>query len=125
MNAVWYNQLGPANEVLNYGQTEILQPAADEVLVRVESSGVNPVDTKRRLGGRGDIPFPQVIPHLDGAGTIEKVGDAVDPDRVGQRVWLYEAQGDRPFGTAAQYVTIPAYRAIALPENTSFDEVAS
>jgi len=125
MKAVWYTKLGPADKVLQIGEIDVPQPAAGEVLVRVESSGVNPVDTKRRLGGRGEIPFPQVIPHLDGAGVIEKVGDGVDANRIGQRVWLYEAQGDRPYGTAAEYVTVPDNRAVHLPENTTFDEGAS
>jgi NADPH2:quinone reductase len=125
MKAVWYEKLGAANEVLQFGEVEAPQPDTGEVLVRIEASGVNPVDTKRRLGGRGEIPFPRVIPHLDGAGVIEKVGSGVDTNRVGQRVWLYEAQGDRPFGSAAEYVAIPAERAVPLPEGTSFDEGAS
>ena len=91
MKAVWYEQLGPAEQVLQFGDVETSEPQAGEVLVRIEASGVNPVDTKRRLGGRGDMPFPRIIPHIDGAGVIEKVGQDVDSARIGQRVWLYEA----------------------------------
>ena len=125
MKAVWYEQQGPADQVLQYGEVDTPVPQVGEVLVRVEASGVNPVDTKRRLGGRGEMPFPRIIPHLDGAGVIEQVGEGIDSSRIGHRVWLYEAQGDRPFGTAAQYTTVPAERAILLPDNTTFDQGAS
>jgi NADPH:quinone reductase-like Zn-dependent oxidoreductase len=83
---------------------------------------VNPSDVKKRAGS-----FPNllddglVIPNSDGAGVIEAVGDGVDADRVGERVWLYQAQFARRFGTAAEYVAIDASRAAMLPEAVSFD----
>ncbi|NOY41708.1 MAG: NADPH:quinone reductase [Planctomycetes bacterium] len=125
MKAVWYEALGAADKVLQYGDVEQSQPGDGEVRVRVEASGVNPVDTKRRLGGRGEMPFRRVIPHLDGAGVIDAVGNGVAADRLDQRVWLYEAQGDQPFGTAAEYVTVPDNRAVPLADSTSFEQGAS
>ena len=62
-----------------------------------------------------------VIPNSDGAGVIEEVGDGVDASRVGERVWVYQAQFARRFGTAAQYVAVDAARAPALPDNASFE----
>src|SRR3712207_2400883 len=98
MKAAWYERKGPAREVLVTGETEPPAPAAGEVLVRVRASGINPSDTKGRGGARGNtaMPFPRIIPHQDGAGVIEEVGEGVDRARVGERVWLYEAQLGRP-----------------------------
>jgi NADPH:quinone reductase len=65
------------------------------------------------------MPFPRVIPHSDGAGVIESVGEGVDPGRVGQRVWVYGAQSYRPFGTAAQLTVVPDRQAVGLPDGVS------
>ena len=124
MKAVWYEQMGPASEVLQNGEVDDPQPAAGEVRVRVNVSGVNPIDTKRRLGGRGNMSAPRVIPHFDGAGVIDQVGAGVESARVGQRVWIYKAQWLRDFGTAAEYVTLPAEYAVPLPDAVGFDEGA-
>jgi len=70
------------------------------------------------------MQFPRVIPHQDGAGTIDKVGPGVPEARVGQRVWLYEAQWQRPAGTAAQLATVPEENAVPLPDGVSFEEGA-
>ena len=120
MRAAWYADFGAAADVLETGEMESPEAAAGEVLVRVSSSGVNPVDVKRRQGGRGEMEAPRVIPHFDGAGVIEEVGEGVDSARVGERVWIYEAQWGSPLGCAAQYATVPAARAVALPEYTVF-----
>src|SRR4051812_1912895 len=95
-------------------------PTSGEVRVRVALSGVNPGDTKKRgdwLGNR--MPFPRVVPHSDGSGVIDAVGEGVDRGRVGERVWVYGAQSYRPFGTAAQYTVVPADQAVALPDGVS------
>lgn len=124
MRAFWYSELGPADRVLQTGEMEAPTPDAGEVLVRLATSGVNPVDVKRRAGGRGGMSAAKVIPHFDGAGVIESVGEGVSASRVGERVWVYEAQWQRPFGTAAELVAIPAQRVVPLPENVSFAEGA-
>lgn len=125
MQAAWYERQGAAQEVIQYGKISIPQPNAGEVKVKIFASGVNPSDTKVRSGW-GGIPqsFPRIIPHQDGAGVIESVGEGVSRKRIGERVWLYEAQQGRPFGTAAEYVVVPNEQAIILPENTSFAEGA-
>ena len=124
MRAVWYTKLGSAAEVLESGEIAAPEPGAGEVQVRVMVSGVNPVDTKRRAGGRGGIEAPLVVPHFDGAGVIERVGQGVPESRIGERVWLYEAQWQRSFGTAAEFVALDAGLAIPLPETTGFAEGA-
>jgi NADPH2:quinone reductase len=64
---------------------------------------------------------PRVIPHSDGAGVIDRVGDGVDPVRVGERVWIWNGQWKQAFGTAATYITIPSGQAVKLPDEASFE----
>ena len=123
MKAVWYEQNGPA-DVLQVGEMADPEPGPGEVKVRVISSGVNPSDWKRRQGLTRRIDFPRVIPNQDGAGTIEQVGEGIQASRMGERVWLFEAQNNRPFGSAAEYTVQPAGHAVLLPDNISFTEGA-
>jgi NADPH2:quinone reductase len=99
------------------------QPGPGEVRVKVHFSGINPTDTKLRGGwdGNMEMPFPRVIPHQDGSGLIDAVGPGVPRSRIGERVWIHEAQRGRAFGTAAEYVAIPSENAVTLPEGASFE----
>ena len=125
MKAIWYEKAGSASEVLTAGETgDAPEPGKAEVRVRIATSGINPVDVKRRRGGRGPALVSKVIPHFDGAGVIDRVGSGVPDSRLGERVWIYEAQWGREFGTAAEYVTVPASRAVFLPAGTGFAEGA-
>jgi NADPH2:quinone reductase len=86
---------------------------------------VNPGDTKKRRGWLGStMPYPRVIPHSDGSGTIDQIGPGVDAARVGRRVWVYNAQSYRPFGTAAQYTVVPEDKAVDLPAGVD-DQMAA
>jgi NADPH2:quinone reductase len=126
MNAAWYEKKGPAAEVLRLGIQPKPRPGPGAVLVRVRASGVNPSDTKGRAGARGNaaMPFPLIVPHQDGAGIVEAVGEGVAEARIGERVWLYEAQLGRAFGTAAEYVALPAHQAVPMAEGMTFEEGA-
>ena len=120
MLASWYDDQGPAAEVLHVGELPDPVPGPGEVRVRVTVSGVNPGDTKKRRGWLGSaMPYPRVIPHSDAAGVIDAVGDGVDARRVGQRVWVYGAQSYRPFGTAAQYTVVPDHRPSPCPTTSA------
>ena len=122
MKAAWYEKFGPASEVLVVGEQEIPTAGPGEVLVELKTSGVNPSDVKKRMGSApGLLDHGSVIPHSDGAGVIEAVGEGVDPGRVGERVWVYQAQHGRRFGTAAQYVAVDARRAARLPGKATFE----
>jgi NADPH2:quinone reductase len=122
MKAAWFEQFGAAGEVLKVGDLPQPEPGIDEVVVALESSGVNPSDVKKRAGAlAGILDDGPVIPHSDGAGIIEAVGEGVPEHRIGERVWVYQAQYGRQFGTAAQYISINRKRAIPLPRNTSFE----
>ena len=122
MKAAWFEEFGLAASVLKVGEQPMPVASQGEVLVRLETSGVNPSDVKKRAGS-----FPNlldgglVIPHSDGAGVVTAVGEGVSDSRVGERVWVYQAQYGRRFGTAAEFVAIDASRAVVLPDNTSFE----
>ena len=124
MRAITYENFGPAGDVLALEELPAPKPASGEVLVRLNTSGANPSDVKMRAGGRPGVtrpPFPKIIPHSDGAGVIEAVGDDVSKDRIGERVWIWNGQWRRAFGTAAEYIALPGNQAVALPGNVSFE----
>ncbi|SFJ75839.1 NADPH2:quinone reductase [Amycolatopsis sacchari] len=116
---VYRDNGGP--EVLELVERDVPAPGAGEVRVRVAVSGVNPTDVQARAGMGHAKNFPEITPHHDGAGTIDAVGEGVDPGRVGQRVWLFMAAAGRPAGTAAEYTVVPAERAVPLPDDAGFD----
>jgi len=121
MRAAYYEKNGPAADVLRVGDVDTPKPGAGEVRVKLATSGVNPSDVKSREGRSRKIAYPRVIPHSDGAGTIDLVGDGVPTSRIGERVWVWNGQWKRAFGTAATYVTLPAQQAVLLPSHVSFD----
>ena len=126
MRAIWYDRKGPAHEVLHVSEMPEPKPGPGDVLVRIHASGVNPSDTKGRSGWAGmtKMAFPRVIPHQDGAGVIEAVGDGVPAHRVGEHVWIYEGQWQRPFGTAAERIALPSARVVRMPPSVSFTDGA-
>ena len=123
MKGVYYERKGPARQVLALGDLADPQPGPGEVRVKVAFSGINPTDTKLRGGWDGamEMPFPRIVPHQDGAGEIDRVGAGVPQARVGERVWIYEAQRGRAFGSCAEYVCVPSDNAVPLPEGTTFE----
>jgi NADPH:quinone reductase len=124
MKAIIYSDNG-GPDVLRLVDRDLPAPGPGEVRVRVAVSGVNPTDWKTRSGATNPKMFPEVTPHLDGAGVIDAVGDGVDRSRVGQRVWLFMATGGRPTGTAAEFTVVPAERVVPLPDEAGFDVGAS
>jgi NADPH:quinone reductase-like Zn-dependent oxidoreductase len=121
MKAAWYEQFGAASDVLQVGERPGPKPGPGEVLVALSTSAVNPSDVRKRAG-----QFPNlldagpIIPHSDGAGVIEAVGQQVDSGRIGQRVWIYQGQHVRTEGTAASLIAIDGARAIPLPDGIDF-----
>jgi NADPH2:quinone reductase len=120
MKAWYYEKVGAAADVLQPADLPTPEPAAGEVRVRVQWSGVNPSDVKSRGGLRSrTLPFERIVPHSDGSGVIDAVGAGVDVKRIGQRVWLWNAAWGRPFGTAAEYCCLPEAQAVPLPDAAS------
>jgi NADPH2:quinone reductase len=125
MRAAWYERQGPAPAVLRVGELPTPEPGPGEVRIAVRCSGINVGDVKKRQGWLGfGMAFPRVIPHSDGAGVIDAVGDGVDPARVGERVWCHGAQSYRPSGTAAEHVVVGQEQALPLPGDVSFERGA-
>jgi NADPH:quinone reductase len=125
MKAAWYEKQGPANEVLIVGEMPDRRPGAGEVRIRIVASGINPGDIKKRQNSFGlGMPYPRVIPHSDGAGVVDLVGEGVSAEWVGRRVWCYGAQSYRPFGTAAELTIVPLDHVAPLPENVSPEQGA-
>src|SRR5579863_849480 len=125
MKAAWYERQGPAGDVLIVGEMKDPQPLAGELRIRVAFSGVNPGDVKKRQDSFGvGMPYPRVIPHSDGSGTVDAVGDGVSREWIGRRVWCYGAQSYRPFGTAAEYTVVPLRQVAQLPNNSSLEQGA-
>ena len=122
MRAALYREFGAARQVLELSDVDMPEPGPGEVLVRLQTSAINPSDVKKRAGAfPGLLDGGFVIPNSDGAGVIEEVGDGVDRSRKGERVWVFQAQHERRFGTAAEYLSINSSCAPRLPEKADFD----
>ena len=122
MRAAVYTRTGPAGEVLDIVELDRPEPGPGEVRVRLAWSGVNPSDVKARAGTRSKaMPFPRVVPHSDGAGSIDAVGADIDASRIGERVWVWNAAWGRAEGTAAEFVVLPASQAVRLPESVDLE----
>jgi len=119
MKAMVYRRSG-GPEVIEVEDIEIPKPAAGEVLIQVAVSGVNPTDWKSRQGYAASSGGWQ-IPNQDGAGRVIGVGDGVDPGLLNERVWLWECAHGRPWGSAAEYIVVPADHAVPLDPAASYE----
>jgi NADPH2:quinone reductase len=120
MRAAVYSTFGPAADVLSVIEMPTPEPGPGEVRVRIAASGVNPSDVKSRAAATRNAVYKRIVPHSDGAGTIDAVGEGVDAGRIGARVWVFNAQWKRADGTAAEFVCVPAEFAVSLPANADF-----
>ena len=128
MKVIAYDKFGPATEVLNLQDIKIEKPKQKEVIIKLKYSGVNPSDAKARAGNRPGVLKPNydlIIPHSDGSGVIEDVGIGLDRSLIGKRVWIRNGQWKRPFGTAAEYITIPIENTVEMPNKMTFQEGAT
>ncbi|MCR9128482.1 MAG: NADPH:quinone reductase [Alphaproteobacteria bacterium] len=125
MRAIWYETQGRAENVLTLSELDEPQPGPGEVAVWIKASGVNPSDVKMRTGARGPMAVARQIPHSDGAGVIKAVGEGVDPARIGERVWTFNAAFQRAGGTCAEVCVLPAEFTAPLPDAVSFDAGAA
>lgn len=118
MRAAWYAKNGDAREVLMVGELPTPMPALGEVRVKLATSGINPSDVKSRHSR--PLGSERIVPHSDGAGIIDAVGDGVSSRRIGERVWIWNGQWQRPMGSAAEYIVLPETQAVMLPDTTDF-----
>ena len=130
MLAALYKKTGSARDVLKICDVPAPCPKKNELLIRVNGSGINPADVKRRSGWRGvSMAHKEIIPHCDGAGEVIEVGSDIQDRKVGDRVWLWNAQGGydgpgRASGTAAEYIAIPENQTAILHPDLNFLEGA-
>jgi len=122
MKAAWYEKNGEARDVLHIGEIDTPVPGPGEVRVKLSVSGVNPSDYKSRR--TRPLNAPKIIPHSDGGGIIDAVGEGVPSSRIGERVWTWNGQWQRPYGTAAEYIALASEQAVKLPDHMSFDGAA-
>ncbi len=126
MRAAIYRAKGPAADVLRVENVPSVEPELGDVRIKIAYSGVNPSDVKSRAGAASAaMDHALVVPHSDGAGTIDALGPMVISRRLGERVWLFNAQWGRAMGTAAEFVTLPAAQAVPLPAHVPFEVGAS
>jgi len=128
VRAIGYDKFGASAQVLKVVDLPDPTPGEDEVLVKLAFSGVNPSDVKARAGSRPGVTKPAfdfVVPHSDGSGVITGVGEGVDPARIGQRVWIWNGQWGRAFGTMAGSVALPSTQAVHLPDEISLQAGAT
>jgi NADPH:quinone reductase len=118
VRAITYRRPG-GPDVLELTDRPIPEPGHGEVRVRVAFSGVNPTDWKSR--STADPGPAGKIPDQDGSGTIDAVGQGVDPVLIGERVWMWEAAYQRAWGTAAEYTVVPARQTVLLGATPSFE----
>lgn len=119
-----------AIRVHNYGESDVLtleaiaqpEPQPNEVLIRVQAAGVNPLDWKIRAGYMKEIfPMPMPFtPGMDVAGIVEAIGADVKALQVGQEVY-----GELGMGAYAQFVTAPQDAIAPKPKTLDFVEAAS
>jgi len=121
MTAALYRRTGAAREVLEVTQFERPEPRRGQVRVRIAVSAVNPTDVKNRAGLSTRVIEAFQVPHMDGSGVIDAVGDGVDAARIGERVWLMLAAHHNRYGTAAEHSVVPAENAVALPDGVPLD----
>lgn len=124
MKAIRIHEFG-GPDVLKYEDAPQPVPAADEVLIKVHASGVNPVDSKIRAGhaqGKFPISFP-LIPGWDVSGEIEEVGNAVLNFRKGDEV--YSRPDPTRNGTYAEYVVVKADQVNQKPKSINHDKAAA
>jgi NADPH2:quinone reductase len=125
MRAAWYEKPGPAREVLTVGEMPDPIPAPGEVRIRIAASGISPGDIKKRQDTFGlGMSYPRIIPHSDGAGRVDQVGDRVSAEWLGKPVWCFGAQSYRPFGTAAEFTVVPVEKIALLPDGVTPDQGA-
>lgn len=121
MRAAVYTETGDP-DVLTVIDKPVTEPGPGEVRLLIHRSGVNPTDWKSRRGSEPGQPIdPPQVPHHDGSGVVEAVGEGVDASLIGQRMWTWEAAYQRPEGTAQRQAIVPVRQVVPLPEWASWD----
>lgn len=106
-------------EVLEYAESQTVQPGAGQLLIRTAAAGVNFIETYQRSGVYPvEYPF---TPGKEGAGEIVALGEGVEDFELGQRVTTTEAAT----GTYATHFLVDAAKAVTVPDSVSDQEAAA
>src|SRR5581483_3923523 len=91
----------------------VIEPGSDELLIRVEASSINPVDTYivRGTYRSSDLAYP-IVPGFDFSGVVEGVGAAVSGFAVGDGVVGCWSKPYLVQGAWAEYMTVPVSAAV-------------
>ena len=119
MRQIWISKTGPP-EVLQVKEAPDPHPAAGELRIRVEASGVNFADIMGRLGLYPDLPRIPVVPGYEVAGRVDVAGAGVDASWIGRDVFAATH-----FGGYADVVCVPQVQVFRRPSNMSAEEGAS
>ncbi len=117
MKAVYIEQTG-GPEVLKFGEQPMPKPGKGEALVKIAAAGVNFIDTYHR-SGLYKLPLPTVL-GMEGAGTVEVVGEGVTEFKPGDRVAFGTVRGGY-----AEYLAAPVAQLVAIPEGVDFKQAAA
>jgi len=124
MKAIRINEFG-GPEVMKIEEVERPVPKADEILVKMYASGVNPADYIVRRGGNEILKPFLTLPlglGIDGAGEVEETGSSVTSFKKGDRVY-----GIPNFlqGTYAEFIAAKAGQFSLMPKNLNFNEAGA
>jgi NADPH2:quinone reductase len=117
MKAVRVKEFG-GPEVMSYEDIDTPQLEDNQVLVKIEASGINYIDTYQRTG-LYQIPLPATL-GLEAAGTVTEVGAGVSAFKAGDRVAYTNVAG-----AYAEYAAVPEDKLVSLPDGVSFDQGAA
>ncbi|TPI10816.1 zinc-binding dehydrogenase [Mesorhizobium sp. B4-1-3] len=120
MKAIQFNRFG-GPEVLEVVDVPTPAAQAGEVLVKVEAAGINFFEVLMRADRYAVTPALPAFPGVEVAGTVEAVGEGVDPSLFGRRVAAPLFVSARPFGGYADHVTIDAGLVVPLPDALLFE----
>jgi NADPH:quinone reductase-like Zn-dependent oxidoreductase len=126
VRAIRYRRFGPP-EVLEVVDVDAPEPGAGEIKVRVAAASLNPLDWKIRDGHLRFVPVLARPPRgtgTDFAGEIVAVGGGPGPRHVGERVFGSLSPLGRQ-GSCAEFVTVPAHHAVAMPASLTFEQAAT
>jgi NADPH:quinone reductase len=125
MKAAFIEATGPAESTIQYGEVPTPRPTGAQVLVRVGSVSVNPIDTYLRNGANyWELPKPFII-GCDVAGTIEAIGPQAKRYKVGDRVWGSNQGLLGRQGTFAEYAAVDEQWLYPTPANVTDEEAAA
>ncbi len=120
MKAIRVSEFG-GPEVMKIEETDGLKPGQEQILVRVKSTGVNPVEAYVRAGTYASKPSLPYTPGADGAGIVEAVGTGVSLYKMGDRVYFNAALS----GSYAEYALVMESNVHPLPEKVTFSQGAA